>query len=706
MKRKRMIKSLGNILKRKKIDSFKPGSISRNERLSLKLRLSLSHILITAIPVLLTVIIATSQASSSLLNKVNDSNLAYTTQATQMIDNNISNIENMVTTIVYNSNLNTTVGKNPSDYEGPYEMMIERKDNFDSVILALQSSNKNIKKIFLVKENEIIGAVPNETQLAFVNECVASYNTGDIQEDKPKIWYYDDAYIYVLKNINSFQNGRYIGVLVMQIDKQMFLDNLKNTFGGQAKVALLDPVGQIILTPEDQEAMGELKYFNTLREKLVQSKEKGEATTGIYTTREGFTRETSIMYGNCLNQWIFVMQIPVSEILEDIQRLRVISFLFAAITVAAAALIGIWLAMSIARPIDYIRKKLKLVEQGNLTVSSDIGGKYEIGQLSQSFNHMTANMRELLQKVDSAAETVSSNSHELQQIAENSADASSEIVRAVESITIGAEEQAKESEEAATVVRELVELVHSAETHFTEVVKATDSTRQASSKATRTMEHLTEATNAADELSQGIRLSIKTLGERINEISGIIRMINDISGQTNLLALNAAIEAARVGEAGKGFAVVAGEVNKLADQSAASVKSITSIIKNIVSEMKQTETMIEEGSSIYVQQGGAVTDTQVIFREVANNMDTISKKVDSVYEIMEKIDQVKDKAADAITGIAAIAQEAAAATEEVLARGEEQTSTAEQLKGMSVEMKEVISLMREQMGMFTIADAV
>ncbi|MCA1364681.1 PAS domain-containing methyl-accepting chemotaxis protein [Bradyrhizobium sp. IC3069] len=129
-----------------------------------------------------------------------------------------------------------------------------------------------------------------------------------------------------------------------------------------------------------------------------------------------------------------------------------------------------------------------------------------------------------------------------------------------------------------------------------------------------------EQVGAADAQAQ-------RLTEAAQAMSGIVEMINNITGQINLLALNATIESARAGEAGRGFAVVASEVKSLANQAKQAtdkigqeIGSLNSISGDVVSALGSIKQAINNVSEYVTSTAAAIEEQSTVTNEMSTSM--------------------------------------------------------------------------------------
>ncbi|PWG61106.1 methyl-accepting chemotaxis protein [Spiribacter halobius] len=238
------------------------------------------------------------------------------------------------------------------------------------------------------------------------------------------------------------------------------------------------------------------------------------------------------------------------------------------------------------------------------------------GPVADALNQMVSEVGELLQEASGVAEQVGTASARLKRQAEAVKEMAGREGEEVDAMTA-------ELEAAAQTMSQIAELAERCDRIAAQASETTGT-------ALETVNGTVQGMGVIRELVHETEKRIKRLGERSQEISGAVDLINTIAERTHVLALNAAMQAAAAGEAGRGFAVVADEVQRLAESSRNATSQISGLVHNIqvetadtITTMGRTISEVVEGSRLAEQAG----------QEMARTRETTGELVAAVQEI-------------------------------------------------------------------------
>ena len=364
----------------------------------------------------------------------------------------------------------------------------------------------------------------------------------------------------------------------------------------------------------------------------------------------------------------------------------IVIMLIMALSIMAAALLGIYISNSIRKPVKEIEDAAVQLANGKLDgVHVTYMSRDELGQMSDSIRDLISYQKTIIEDISDILGDMSEGNFKVQsnvkeyyrgrydcilvamrklrnrlsntlgqisQSARQVADGSEQISSETQLLAIGAEEQACSIEKLAAAVNEISEHVRETKENANEARGQTDQAGEQVFESNQQMQEMIRAMNI--------------ISEKSSEIYKIVKTIEDIAFQTNILALNASVEAARAGEPGAGFAVVAQEIRALADKTAIASKNTAALIEESVSAVKNGEMVARATADSLLQ---VVKSTKQVVLVVDRIASATENENVSISNITAEVSQISDVVQNNVS------------TSEELAAASEEFSTQAQILG-------------------------
>lgn len=362
-------------------------------------------------------------------------------------------------------------------------------------------------------------------------------------------------------------------------------------------------------------------------------------------------------------------------LLASVANIRLFVTILGLLTALLAAYAAYVIIRSISNPLSNLQDTMSKIAAGDTQARAKMKGHDELVQLANQFDKMmdereavqaaikkendalNESVLSLLQAVaqlsrkdltvkvpvsenvtGAVADALNLLTRETAQVMADVNNISADVTRAsmsvqskADSMLVAAQEEREEVDRTAVSLATAAQSMRSIADLAQACNRVADNAIKSTQLALSTVNSTVTGINNTRDVIRETEKRIKRLGDRSQEISGVVNLINVIAERTHILALNASMHAASAGEAGRGFAVVADEVQRLAENARQATQQISALVSNIqmetadtVNTMNSAIAQIVEGSRLAEQAGQQMQLTQQNTVELVDSVKQIA----------------------------------------------------------------------------------
>jgi two-component system sensor histidine kinase YesM len=313
-------------------------------------------------------------------------------QSVAVIGNNmdyiLNNVENLSNSILSNQDL-------------IYSIKHGDKDRLRDILYSFYVSSNMIEGIY------VISPIGYQQVGAELQNGVKSFPRYELENTTGEIIWFPTGekqvkilsgsmlkrYFSMGRKIIDIYSLRELGYINIEVDESVLTAAFTDVQEENSRVFVCDAEGNIIASSDDDHTpidSGNSGYFQTMtgdnHTSYISYLENGKKYVAIYS---------SFHYG----KWYVVKILPEAVLYADINKLQLFSIAGGLLSLIVMFYVAVIYTRKITKPIEVMMYQMKEVEAGNLDVRVESNVYNELDDLSESFNHMVNQIKNLMEDI-------------------------------------------------------------------------------------------------------------------------------------------------------------------------------------------------------------------------------------------------------------------------------------------------------------------